>query len=191
MQILSFPETSTPGHLRQQVLDLQDEAWPPDPTPRRSRRGHDPALSPLSMLLVEGDTVLASLDILFKEIEHGRAVYRAAGLSTVVARSASRGKGHGGRLVHAAHDAMATMALDLGLFTCDRPLKGFYEKAGWHALEGTVLVGCTPANPFPSDQPGFDKVTMADFFSVRAQNAASLFRHTRIALHPGEIDKLW
>lgn len=99
--------------------------------------------------------------------------------------------GHGGRLVQAAHDAMATMALDLGLFTCDRPLKGFYEKAGWHPLDGTVLVGGTPANPFPSDQPGFDKVTMADFFSARAQNAASLFRDTRIALHPGEIDKLW
>ncbi|MCZ0971746.1 hypothetical protein O1L55_10350 [Streptomyces albulus] len=59
----------------------------------------------------------------------------------------------------------------MGLFTCDRPLRAFYESAGWHHLPGTVLVGGTPQAPFPSDRPGFDKVTMADFFSPRARQA--------------------
>jgi aminoglycoside 2'-N-acetyltransferase I len=191
MKILSFPEPSTPSQLRQQVVDLQDEAWPPDITSRASRGGHDPELSPLSMLLVDADTVLAALDILFKEIEHDGDLYRAAGLSTVVSRTAARRAGHGRRLVQAAHDAMPSMQVDVGVFTCDRPLKGFYEKSGWHELEGTVLIGGTPDNPFPSDQPGFDKVTLGDFFSSPAQNKAPLFHGTRIALYPGQIDKLW
>jgi aminoglycoside 2'-N-acetyltransferase I len=63
---------------------------------------------------------------------------------------------------------MAAGDLDLGLFTCDRPLQGFYERAGWHLLPGAVLVGGTRRSPFPSDQPGFDKVTMADCFSAEA-----------------------
>lgn len=180
-----------PSELRQQVLDLQDEAWPPDRMQRSSRSGHDPALSPLSMLFVAGETVLAALDILFKELEHCGEVYQVAGLSTVVTRSTVRGQGSGRQLVQAAHDAMADMPLDLGLFTCDRPLKGFYEASGWHQLDNAVLIGGTPADPFPSDRPGFDKVTMGDFFSPRAQINASLFRGARIALYPGSIDKLW
>jgi len=43
----------------------------------------------------------------------------------------------------------------------------------------------------PSDQPGFDKVTMAAFFSAEAQRQQSSFQHSRIELFPGAIDKLW
>jgi hypothetical protein len=54
-----------------------------------------------------------------------------------------------------------------------------------------VLVGGTPDAPFPSDQPGFDKVTMGDFFSAAARREHGLFLGARIDLYPGEIDKLW
>ena len=86
---------------------------------------------------------------------------------------------------------MLTSGLDLGLFTCDRPLQGFYQCAGWQLLTGTVLVGGTPDAPFPSDQPGFDKVTMGDFFSAAARREHGLFLGARIGLYPGEIDRLW
>ena len=56
---------------------------------------------------------------------------------------------------------------------------------------GAVLIGGTRGCPFPSDQPGFDKVTMAAFFSVEAQRHRSSFQHSRIELFPGGIDKLW
>lgn len=46
-----------------------------------------------------------------------------------------------------------------------------------------------PEAPFPSDQPGFDKVTLAAFFDPRVRR--SDFGHARIELYPGEIDKLW
>jgi hypothetical protein len=45
----------------------------------------------------------------------------------------------------------------------------------------------TPAQPFPSDQS--DKVTAA--CSARSRARAASFRHCRIGLYPGTIDKLW
>ncbi|UXY33033.1 hypothetical protein [Streptomyces sp. HUAS TT20] len=79
----------------------------------------------------------------------------------------------------------------LGLFSCDSPLRAFYESAGWAVLPGAVLIGGPPESPFSSDRPGFDKVTMAAFFSPEARRAEGLFRDSRIELYPGEIDKLW
>lgn len=143
------------------------------------------------MLLVEEGTVLATLDILSKEIVHADRRFSAGGLSTVVTSKEARGRGYGRQLVTAAREEMITESLDLGLFTCDRPLQAFYESAGWRVLPGAVLIGGTPQAPFPSDQPGFDKVTMADFFSSAGRQAQASFRHSRIELFPGEIDKLW
>ncbi|WP_406507959.1 GNAT family N-acetyltransferase [Streptomyces sp. NBC_00212] len=189
MPILTYPEADTPPPLHDQVLALQDEAWPPDVP--SSGLSHDPALDPLSMLLVEDGVVLAALDILRKDIEHAGVRLRAGGLSTVVTRRAARGQGHGHRLVSAAREAMPSYGLDLGLFTCDRQLAGFYEGAGWQVLPGAVLVGGTPDDPFPSDRPGFDKVTLARFFTAKSRAAEPSFRVARIALHPGPVDKLW
>jgi GNAT superfamily N-acetyltransferase len=87
-------------------------------------------LRPWSKLLVDGGGVLAALDILSKEIVHAGRRYRAGGLSSVVTRPERRGRGHGRQLVTAAREAMAAKDLDLGLFTCDRPLQAFYESAG-------------------------------------------------------------
>ncbi|RLU90349.1 GNAT family N-acetyltransferase [Streptomyces griseocarneus] len=189
--ILSFPEEAVPGALRAQVLALQEEAWPTPGGAVPDGPVHDPLLRPLSMLLVDGGVVLAALDVLSKEIVHAGHRYAVGGLSTVVTRRAAQGRGHGRRLVAAAREAMAVQGLDLGLFTCDRPLRGFYEGAGWRVLPGAVLVGGTPGEPFPSDQPGFDKVTMGDFFSARARGVEPLFCGSRVELYPGEIDKLW
>ncbi|WP_055490844.1 GNAT family N-acetyltransferase [Streptomyces sp. TP-A0356] len=193
MHILSFPEEATPPELRMQVRELQEQAWPSAPVPIAPDCSptHDPSLRPLSMVLVDGETVLAALDILVKEIVHAGERYAAGGLSTVVTRREARGRGHGLRLVTVARESMIARNLDLGLFTCDHPLQAFYEKAGWHVLPGAVLLGGTPQAPFPSDQPGFDKVTMADFFSHKGRRAEASFHDSRIGLYPGEIDRLW
>ncbi|MFJ2200749.1 GNAT family N-acetyltransferase [Streptomyces violaceusniger] len=199
MLILSYPEAETPAPLRAQVWELQQEAWPATDPGTAGEPGptHDPARRPVSMLLVDDGhghgegTVLAALDILTTTLTHAGRSYRAGGLSTVVTRRAVRGRGHGARLVAAAHRAMADSGLDLGLFTCDRPLRDFYTGAGWQPLPGTVLIGGTPDAPFPSDQPSFDKVTMAHFFSATARRHRADFLAARIGLYPGEIDRLW
>ncbi|MFE5586087.1 GNAT family N-acetyltransferase [Kitasatospora sp. NPDC056531] len=193
MQILSFPEVATPADLRVQVREIQEQAWPSERVSDvpAGATTHDPALRPLSMLLADEGTVLAALDILFKGIVHAGRRFSAGGLSAVVTSKQARGRGYGRQLVTAARETMAAQGLDLGLFTCDRPLQAFYESAGWRVLPGAVLIGGTPQDPFPSDQPGFDKVTMADFFSTTGRQAQASFRHSRIRLYPGEIDKLW
>lgn len=188
MQILRFPEQETPPQLRAQVLALQEQAWPADPSGARDP-GHDPVLRPLSMLLVMDDRVIAALDILSKQLVHSGLVYAASGLSTVVTDQALHGRGYGRQLVNAARDEIATSGADLGIFTCDRELQAFYESAGWLVIDGAVLIGGTPDAPFPSDQ--FDKVTLASFFTAHAQRHAHTFQNSRIELYPGTIDKLW
>ena len=189
-EILTWPEDDVPAALRAQVHALHDQAWPRDPdVPARPGAGHDPALAPLSLLLVADGRVLAALDILSKQLEHAGERYAASGLSTVVTDEALRGRGYGGRLVRAAYETVAASGADLGIFTCDRPLGPFYESAGWSILPGAVLVGGTPEEPFPSDQ--WDKVTLAAFFSERARRNAEDFAGARIGLYPGTIDRLW
>jgi aminoglycoside 2'-N-acetyltransferase I len=188
LRVLAFPEAAVPPILKAQVAALQEDAWPssavtpPGPI-------HDAALEPRSMLLVRDGTVLAALDILSKAITHRGRSYLARGLSTVVTAQKHRRRGHGRALVTAAHDAIAVSGADLAIFTCDWPLRGFYESAGWHWLAGTVLLGGTPAKPLPSDVLG--KVAMGDFFPARAKEAAGDFAGARIDLYPGTIDKLW
>ncbi|MFJ3923914.1 GNAT family N-acetyltransferase [Streptomyces sp. NPDC090022] len=185
MRILSFAEADVPAGLAAQVAALEDEAWP-GATP-----GHDPALAPRALLLVADDgTVAASLALLFKEIRHAGRTYRAAGLSAVVTRRALRGRGYGARLVAAARrELRGVPGLDVVLFSCDRPLAGLYESAGFTVLPGTVLVGGTPDDPLATDGPGFDKVVLADFPGAAADPTA--FTATRIPLHPGRVDRLW
>ncbi|MBO0652847.1 GNAT family N-acetyltransferase [Streptomyces triculaminicus] len=200
MEIRVYPEFDVPEQLRMQLAALREREWP-----GAGGDAHDPLLRPVTVLLVtpratgrDAYEVVAALDILSKDITHAGHTYRAAGLSAVVTATAHRGKGNGRQLVAAARELIAGSGslpsvprADLALFTCDRPLRRFYESAGWQCLDGTVLIGGTPHDPFPSDQPGFDKVTMAGFFTERAMRHADTFPHSRIALHPGEIDKLW
>ena len=193
LRIATYPEGDTPEALRRQVLAAQDEAWPSDSGSAAASLApvHDPALQPVSMLLVEGDTVVSALDVLFKQIEHAEWSLAAAGLSTVVTPLAHRGRGFGRMLVTHAYEAMPTFGVDLGVFTCDRPLQGFYAACGWEWLPGTVLVGGTPEEPFPSDSPWMDKLTFGAFFSPAAREARPAFLGARVLLHSGAIDRLW
>src|SRR3954452_909402 len=81
VQIMSFPEAATPPELRAQVVELQNRAWPSSSSGALSNTTltHDPALRPWSMLLVDGGTVLAALDVLSKVIVHAGRRYRAGG----------------------------------------------------------------------------------------------------------------
>ncbi len=178
-----------PAKLRAQVIALQEQAWPSDDPAAAPGVTHDPALRPVSLLLVDHETVVAALDILSKDLSHGGQRYAASGLSTVVTEPAQRRKGYGRQLVTAALESMPAGGADLGIVSCDRPLQAFYEAAGWSVLPGAVLVGGTPEEPFPSDR--LDKVVLASFFSNRAQRHAQSFDQARIELYPGRIDKLW
>ncbi|MFI9061716.1 GNAT family N-acetyltransferase [Streptomyces sp. NPDC053429] len=134
----------------------------------------------------------ACLTLLRKEIRLAGATYRAAGLSAVVTRPELRGRGLGGRLVTAARELLAAdPEVDVALFSCDRELTPFYEAAGFERLPGTVLLGGTPADPLPSDRPGFDKSVLAAFFTPDPAATRAVFTAARIPLYPGPVDRLW
>jgi GNAT superfamily N-acetyltransferase len=141
------------------------------------------------MVLTGKSRLLATLTLLTKQIEHAGARYTVSGLSAVVTEPDHRGSGYGHRLISAAHEQLAGSGADLALFTCDRRLREFYLRAGWTLLAGTVLIGGTVEEPFPSDQ--FDKVCLGALFSARAIAARASFRGSRIELLPGDIDRLW
>lgn len=190
-KLLAFAQSDMPDALRVQVARLESEAWPGGTHAPPMSTFHDPALDPVLLLLVEDEQALASLAILRKEIQHAGKTFAAVGLSAVTTRADLRGRGLGHRLVVAARERLAREAADLAIFTCDRPLQGFYERAGWQHLPGTVIVGGTPAAPCRSDRPGLDKVTMAAFFSDRARAHRREFVGADVDLFPGEIDRLW
>lgn len=193
VHVVSCPEADTPGFLRTQVRAAQEQAWPSQEAAQAASLDpvHDPALRPVSLLLVHGDEVLSALDLLFKTIEHAGAKRDAVGLSTVVTPAAHRGQGHGHQLVSYARRTVADRGVDVALFTCDRPLERFYTDAGWETLPGTVLVGGTATDPLLSDSPGMDKATLGAFLTPRAARARTAFIGGRILLHSGAIDRLW
>jgi aminoglycoside 2'-N-acetyltransferase I len=189
VRIETFPEASVPLSRRLQVVALQDRAWPAE-RPSGPEPWHDPVLEPISMLLVTDEgRVVAALDILSSSFEHAGETWRAKGLSAVVTDAAERGRGYGTRLVSAARERVSAAGADLGIFTCDAYLQAFYEGAGWESLPGTVVIGGTREDPFPSDALG--KVTLGTFCSERAQVRRAAFVGARIELYPGLIDRLW
>lgn len=193
VRIVEYRQASLPGPARSAVHHLHAEAWPPGPDAARpdGEQLHDPSLDPVLLLLLDGAEVIGCLTVLHRMLRHDGQEFRAAGLSAVTVATASRGRGHGRRLVVAGRRHMAGSGVDVGLFTCDRPLQPFYESCGWENLPGTVIVGGTADAPFRSDRPGFDKATMARFFTVHAREHRDAFVHADVLLYPGAIDTLW
>ena len=195
MRVQSFPEAVVPPVLARQVRALQRQAWPDDPSGPDAGDPlvvHDPMLRPVSVLLLDGaEQVVAACDILSKTITHHGRAYAVSGLSAVVVDPARRRQGLGGELVSAGYRLMEVSGVDLSLFSCDRPLAPLYTAAGWRVLEGAVLIGGTPSDPFASDRPGFDKVVLGAFFSAAALVHRADFSGARIGLYPGDIDRLW
>lgn len=181
-QVVFGPTVDAAG-LTDQIRALQTKVYgePAD---------HDPALSPRTAALVVDGRVVAVLDILTKEIEHAGSTWTVSGVSWVLSDPDARRRGHGARLVSAVHQDLRTRPIDLVVFTCDRELVPFYESAGFEPT-GAVLIGGTPDAPFPSDAFDVEKVTMMSFVSDRALARRSDFHDSRIALHPGSIDRLW
>ena len=188
MRLVTAPFDDLPDDLRRQADELTAAAWPGSPP------GHDPALHPVTMVLVEPDgTVVATLDVLTVRIEHRSHGYRVAGLSAVTTRADRRRRGLGTDLARCAHDALAgrdtDTDVDLALFTSDPELVGVYERAGWQVLPGTSLLGGTRADPL--DSAALGKRTLGGFFSPRARRHAADFVGAAVELYPGPIDRLF
>jgi aminoglycoside 2'-N-acetyltransferase I len=190
IELIICPEETLSDELRRQTLEAMRVEWPGAFAGAKAdrRRLNDPDLHPTICLLVEDGRLASHASVPWKVVEHRGASYSAYGLSGVLTVPAYRGKGYGERVVRAATAFMEEQGADVGLFTCDAPLRRFYERCDWQVLAGSSLIGGTRDKPFPSD--ALNKITFARFFSTRAQARQADFEGTAIRLELREGD-LW
>ena len=190
IEIITCLEEDLSDDLKGQTLEAQRAEWPAAFTGAKAERTqlNDPALHAMIFSLLVDGQLASHLSVPRKTIAHRGESYKAYGLSAVLTVPAFHRKGYGERTVRAATAFMEEDGADVGLFTCDPPLRAFYERCGWTVLEGASLVGGTRAKPFPSDTLG--KITFGRFFSARAQVHEQDFVGAAIWLELGEGD-LW
>lgn len=189
IEVIVCLEEELPDDLRRQTVEALCEEWPGAFSGGKADRTqlNDPALHAMIFSLVVDGQLASHLSVQRKTIEHRGESYKAHGLSGVLTVPAFRGKGYGEQIVRAATAFMKQDGADIGLFTCDPPLRTFYERCGWTLLEGASLVGGTRTKPFPSDTLG--KITFARFFSARVQAHRNDFVGAALwlELHEGDL----
>ena len=169
--------------LRRAIALLQHRASatagppPSDPIPPE----HDPSLDALSFYLVIDGRVVSYAAVVHKQIAHGGETFEVAGLSCVATDPDYQRRGFGSRIVGAATRYIEQSTVDIGLFTCDPPLAGFYARAGaWPVIPNVVVVGSNHDGALNS--VSLQKVVLMRLFSTKAQTAAAQLSQTTINL---------
>jgi GNAT superfamily N-acetyltransferase len=169
--------------LRRAIALLQHRASatagppPSDPIPPE----HDPLLDALSFYLVIDGQVVSYAAVVHKQIMHSGETFEIAGLSCVATDTDYQGRGFGSRTVGAATRYIEQSTIDIGLFTCDPPLAGFYARAGaWPVISNVILIGSHHDGALTS--MSLQKVVLMRLFSTKAQAAAAQLRQTTINL---------
>jgi predicted N-acetyltransferase YhbS len=178
-----IPYDEAPADLRRQFFLMRSRAGLPE---RLSPDGvpaplHDPALDAVSFYACDGGEIVSYAAVVRKSIGHAGQAFEIAGLSAVVTDPRVRGRGFGLGVVRDATRWMERSGAHLGIFTCDPPLAGFYERAGaWPVAPDVVLVGNRSDDALRSDTLG--KVVLMRLFTESARAAAPVLTHATIAL---------
>ena len=181
-EIHVIPYNRACDQLRREIAFLQHRVAPAvvpppvDPIPPE----HAPALDALSFYLMDDNRVVSYAAAVHKQIRRGDETFWIAGLSCVATDPDYQGRGLGSRVVAAATRYLEHSAIDIGVFTCDPPLAGFYARAGsWPAAPDVTLIGSHHDDALSS--ASLRKVVLMRLFSEKARAAADL-RQTTINL---------
>ena len=188
LQILRYPQDLFSSLLREQLLALENMAWPPGPDDTGVFPVEPDTYVTSFVLLSEDNTPLSHVAIRHTVLHHRAISYRVYGISEVVTHPAHRHRGYAARLLRQAAALIQQEGADLCLFTCTPSLVPLYAKNGWPPIPGACLVGGTRENPFRSDS--LHLVTVGAFYSARARLHQKEFTHTDICLELGE-NQLW
>ena len=188
LQILRYPQDLSSSLLREQLLALENMAWPPGPDDTGVFPVEPDTYVTSFVLLSEDNTPLSHVAIRHTVLHHRAISYRVYGISEVVTHPAHRHRGYAARLLRQAAALIQQEGADLCLFTCTPSLVPLYAKNGWPLIPGACLVGGTRENPFRSDS--LHLVTVGAFYSARARLHQKEFTHTDICLELGE-NQLW
>ncbi|WP_152393560.1 GNAT family N-acetyltransferase [Paenibacillus guangzhouensis] len=186
-----FRQEDCPTPIRVQLIQLMRQAWPnafDDVSDEQVIWPDTPDTHPVSLVYLDGDTIISHVAVPRKKIQHEGRVYTAYGISEMMTNPAYRRQGYGLELLREAAAYIQDQRPDLSIFTCEPHLISFYEQAGWTYMPGTHLIGGTRKKPFRSDS--FGLATMVSFLSDEAKRDAESFRMKDVYVELGER-KLW
>jgi GNAT superfamily N-acetyltransferase len=172
MELLTYPTASLPPIWKWQVLSFLRVMWADGFA--GENQWHDWITKaddhPVSLILVEGDLLIAHVNVVWKELAHAEQRFKAYGLTGVFTYPSLRGQGHGLRLVQHATQYIDAQDCDIGLFNCDARLVPFYQQAGWEPqLQTQTLIG-------PQEHPEVvDEILMMRFISPHGQRYQQTF----------------
>jgi aminoglycoside 2'-N-acetyltransferase I len=189
IQVARYRQLECPEAIREQVIRLMKLEWPSTFRPGRPEWPSEAVeLDPVSIVLMMETVVASHAAVLRAPIEHAGDRYLAFGVAAMVTAAEYRGNGFGRRVFAAATSYMIREHADIGVFTCDAPLRGFYERDGWSVSTSSPLIGGTSEKPFRSDELG--KVTLLQLFSERARANRRAITSSPIHIELGE-GMLW
>jgi GNAT superfamily N-acetyltransferase len=182
-EIHAIPYNRACDRLRRDIAFLQHRVAPTVVPPPGDPilPEHDPLLDALSFYLMADGRVVSYAAVAHKQIKHGDETFWIAGLSCVATDPDYQGRGLGSRTVAAATCYIEHSTTDIGIFTCDPPLIGFYARAGaWLVAPDVILIGSCHEGALSSTS--LRKVVLMRLFSAKAQAAAAQLRQTTIDL---------
>lgn len=184
VKLVTFADEALPADLKCQILAAHRAEWPDGYAGANRLRDwvQRPWFHPLHVMLVEQGILVSYAGVAWKRLEHAGETYTAYGLSGVYTYPAFRRQGHGRRVVGAATAHIRRSDADVGLFTCDPKLTGFYSAAGWELVEGAVLRGGPRDAPVPTEER-----VMMGFFSEKGRRGRAAFASEPIVFD----DELW
>lgn len=182
-EILVIPYNRACDALRRDIALLQHRVAPTVvPPPGDSvPPEHDPALDALSFCLMIDNRVVSYAAVVHKQIQHGFETFWIAGLSCVATDPAYQRRGLGSRIVGVATRYIERSTTDIGIFTRDPALAGFYARAGaWPVAPDVIVIGSRHEGALSSIS--LQKVVLMRLFSAKARAAAAQLRQTTINL---------
>ncbi len=149
-----YQQSDLPDHLKWQIISFLRTQWPDGFEGENLYRdwiSHKED-NPVSIIMAEGNLVIAHTEVVWKTLEHDGQSYKMYGLSGVFTFP-FRKKGYGTQVVKAAKKYMEKSDGDIVLFPSSK--QGFYEKAGFIPMPNVALLEGDKNNPKKHDEATF------------------------------------
>lgn len=134
---------------------------------------HNIDYSPCSCTVYVNGILASYAAVLTFPVAHHGVTFLASGLSCVATSPDFERHGFGSLAVNAATQHILHSSVDIGLFTCDPPLKEFYFRSGWQSVDNLQLISHSGIDALCSRSMG--KVVFLKLVSPFALKNADLF----------------
>jgi aminoglycoside 2'-N-acetyltransferase I len=167
-ELLQYTQERFPAALRWQAVSFMRVQWP-FIDGGAIRETYPANLQPVHFALVEGDLLISYAATFRLTVGHADREFQVQCLGNVFTYPASRGAGHGGRVVAAATSYILNGSADVAALLCARDLQRFYGANGWQTVPApTIIAG-------HQDDPAGQGCTMMLFVSVAGRAARDHF----------------